>query len=1039
MQNQNDWYAPLREIASLGSTSKRPGSLAGLAQARRENLAQFFTPDALVQFMWKLIAPAVSVAEQGGMVSIFDNSLGSGRMFQFCDPAKHVLAGVDVHADSLDEVRQVAEAAGFECEFEHCGMEGIQPNGFSVAMINPPFSIHLESPTLANLPCTTWGKFGPNTSALSQYYALAQALEAAEIVVAVMPKPSALEMVVRGEEYLGKSHHRLAACIHLPAGAFREEGTEVSTSLLVYDLSDRKRVAQFSVDSLDEALPDLELTCRPRSGFLNVVGVDEEKPSITLPVTGNPRVVVKRDGRYLKLQFTCGLMQSKVMNDLLNCNVRAFNNPRDPHRYPKNVKYEGQGKLDLELHLMQDDPMASLSLVMNRIAAEGGQPEFAPGVLEFFQRRIREVAREKTPMRHTVWVQSKVKDAFVGVALDTHVLDPKRWLSPVIKAGQKVEFRRVADKWEFSIGTETQQLTLDEVAKKYEIPAVEPGWQTVHEGLNVRFPEQAQWWRKRVYAMGIDKWLSWDFQIDDLVEFMLCPKGAVCAWEMGLGKTRLAYAMILLSGVKHGLIATEAYLVPEIVRILKEQLPISEDSWQVIETPEQARNLRQINVISVTRLRANLNADTKQTYAHVLRNRVGLMMVDEGELLANPDSQQSVAIHRVSAKRLFVLTGTPIPNYPRDTLPIIAAVSGNGTAAQPFGTRGAFMRPENLTSMAFVPRGVDAFRDNFVTLEWVTNEFAENMTQGAKREVPKIGNLSSYRAWMAPHIKRRLMKEPEVARFVTVKDPVIHTPVQLKWERGHLAYYLTVADEFAAWFKKSRGVEEKRSGNLVALLARINAVIEACNYPQQGKMGLSGVPGLTSKQRWCVERLVELSQQGHKTIFYCHKPAVVELIRRELAIRGVEGVPFHGGIPIKQRTNLLNTGFRNGAAPVLLATKGCTQAGLNIPQADYILFYDRAWAAKEERQAMRRAVRPEQTKQVHVEYAHIKGSIDDYMGQMCEFKADCADAGLDWATPEKEGIEFLHLDQILEQFVSDLAELHGVRSYQIRDVLKEAA
>jgi hypothetical protein len=50
-----------------------------------------------------------------------------------------------------------AKAAGFQCHFSTVGMEQIDPTGFGVALINPPFSLHLEAPTLWRplRPCVT--------------------------------------------------------------------------------------------------------------------------------------------------------------------------------------------------------------------------------------------------------------------------------------------------------------------------------------------------------------------------------------------------------------------------------------------------------------------------------------------------------------------------------------------------------------------------------------------------------------------------------------------------------------------------------------------------------------------------------------------------------------------------------------------------------------------------------------------------------------------------------------------------------------------
>jgi len=48
-----DWYidSHLDRHASLGSRGPRPGSLAGLHEARKANLAQYFTPEPVARFI----------------------------------------------------------------------------------------------------------------------------------------------------------------------------------------------------------------------------------------------------------------------------------------------------------------------------------------------------------------------------------------------------------------------------------------------------------------------------------------------------------------------------------------------------------------------------------------------------------------------------------------------------------------------------------------------------------------------------------------------------------------------------------------------------------------------------------------------------------------------------------------------------------------------------------------------------------------------------------------------------------------------------
>lgn len=84
--------------------------------------------------------------------------------------------------------------------------------------------------------------------------------------------------------------------------------------------------------------------------------------------------------------------------------------------------------------------------------------------------------------------------------------------------------------------------------------------------------------------------------------------------------------------------------------------------------------------------RARRRSGTR-AYAHKLRRTIGLLVADEGERLSNPTSDQSRALWQLSARRRFVLTGSPIANYPRDVFGLIAFTGGDGTAAQPYGYR----------------------------------------------------------------------------------------------------------------------------------------------------------------------------------------------------------------------------------------------------------------------------------------------------------------------------------------------------------------
>jgi hypothetical protein len=1029
-----DWYAPLRQLASLGSLRSKIRHMGDLAEQRRQTLSQYFTPDEVAAWMWSFIG-------QLNITSILDNSIGSARLLQFAEPGKHKLFGVDVHAATVDEVRRVVSEAGFECEILCAGMENVRPVGIDCALINPPFSITLESVGLkAEDGFTRMGRLGPDTNATSDEYAVIQALKAARVVVALLPRSSADAIRAGAGCWASKKvQPRLRGVFDLPAATFKQENANVLTSIVVFGESASKRQPMHrTVESFDEPVPDLGVLDpefkKTRPADLRYQLLDATEPSITLPVTGNRTVQIALDGRKVRLRYFCGLTQAIVANAVLD--KRIFST--EHHRLPKGVQFNGQGKLDVEAYLLQDDPVGSFIGLVESIRAAGGEPIVQPGVFEAIANKVRRHRRAAMALKHTIWSSgSSSMSSIIGVARRTHNADSKKWLSPVIQAGEQVEFtREESGGYRYLKNGKSFLINSDELEASYQLEGVNEGWHIAHEGLLKAYPAEAARLRKRAIELGIDKWLSWDFQMDDLIEATMKPSGCVLAWQQACGKSRLNAAMILLSGVKHGLIVVESRLIDEMLDQLQ-RIGIGKDKVCVIDGPGKLIQLAQINLISYERLRMLVDAKSSEriTYSHRLRRRIGLVCADEGERLANFDSDQSRALFQLAARKRYISSGTPLANFPRDIHGLLLFTAGDGTAAQPYGIRHGYLEPWWISSMQQASRGVDKIRDTFVVVEWCTHAFSETLREGAKREIPKIANVERYREWLAPHVKRRLTAEPEVAKYIQLPPTEFET-VNVEWDSRHLAYYLRAADDFAQWYR-DRNDSEKRN-NLAVLLAKLQAVQIALNVPQRGVEGLGTYIGLTSKQRAVVDYLVDLSAQEKKGLLYCENPATVQLVHRELSARGIKSVQFHGGISIKKRVKAKDEEFIAGDADHLLATKASAKAGYNLPGADVVLFYDRSWSAKTESQAMHRPMRVERKEAVKVVYFHLSGSLDIYQDQMVAFKADSAKAGLDWATPEKDGDEFLHLSTVLQNFVNDLAELNNMTPHSMREQLKAA-
>lgn len=1022
--NKIDFQRRILEVESLGSITPKATSLAGLHEARKAHLSQFFTPLSVVNWIYRALNASFSDSVGTGRIRLFDNSVGSGRMFYYADPEAFSLYGLDVHQDSISALMEASQEAGFEGEFINAGIESVRLGSFSCAIINPPFSITLESPHInPEYQASTFGKFGPNTRCLSHVYALAQALFHCQSVAAVLPE-SMIQVIEENEHFRSSC----VAVAKLPALAFASENANVRTIVAFFDRNHTGTYRVFGVDNLESEIPDVRLTIQResllRAPILRSCGIDPSIPTIPEVVTGNRCVRVCHNGRKIVLKFDCGLTKAKVLNKILVDQVP--NDPKTKHRYPKGVLFLGQGKLDIESHLASGNAIDSFNRLIAEIEEAGGTPCVDQGLIQYLAKRERQHMIEVTPLRHVVYETPNSTAAssthFSGTAAcDQTATDA--WGSPFIEKGTEVQFSEVSEgNYTFMLqGIDTLfPISAEAIQERFVLnnTSNEGMFIVKHPGLCATFPKLAFQIQSEIKAAGVDQWVSWDYQLHDLTELLIKPKGAICAWEMGLGKARLALAVAFMRG-NHNLICVEPHLIDEMRHEIQE-LNIPGECIQFISAPEDCKRLRKINIISYNLLKSKVK-NKGYTYSKLLRHRICTFIGDEGHLLRHTKTKQTRAVFQLSPKNRFILTGTPIANYPRDILPLLQFVGGDGTAAQKYGLHHPYCRAGNAESMAWVPRGIDRFSDQHICFEWVTNEFSEELQEGSKREVPYINNVADFRKSIAPWIKRRVAAEPDVAKEFNIPTPktVIHT---IDWDLKHLEFYIRSSRHFVQWFMDDANSDnKKKSLSLMSAMLKIGAVRRAANIPSEPMKGSKeAYTHITSKERFLCNRVQQLANDGHKIILYSAFPAALDRMIHLMEEQGLEGVRFHGGVPISKRTKALNNEFRWGAKPALFASFECGQTGLNIPQADRVLCMDRMWSSKSERQALARVLRPQQKNQPQFEFCHYSGSIDEYMAQMVDFKAAAADSGLDWGCQPKAASEFMHVDTILEKFCIEL-------------------
>lgn len=1053
--NTSAWYDSLTRIASLGQETAKASILGDMAAVREQHQGQFFTPEWVVRLLWHTLGEAITSSD-GNRRSLLDPCCGIGRMFWPADPARHELFGIDSDALVVGHLSAAVTNAGFRSQICHGRSETWRLLGMDVALINPPFSLTFDHPDLQPVGSVCHrGRFGAHSAASSQWYAIGQALMAAKVVGAVLPRNQALELLGERGDVVTDLGARVVLVLDLPASAFGAEGAAVSTSvvILAHDGLTDEPQARRSVTQ-DPATWPAPLTWNRKAldrwsitSFRDQSAPPDE-PAVTQPVTGDRSVRLIKCGRRIALVTRCGATQARALNHLLQAVLPPV--VRGEGRRPAGYRYRGQALLDLQVHLAQPDAVASVQRLADGLTALGLQATVDPRLVRYLRRAHRVALIERTPFRLVAFTRGE-EDPLTWAATQATLrlrlkgpflvggarLDAGAVLTLTHQGTGQVKGRTCDPLFAGTVGDKTITLRL---SQWYVLGSLEAaggaGWREVHSGLKAAFPAEYQAVEQRMRRLQLDRHLSWAFQFEDLCELVLAGRG-ICGWDMGLGKARLAIALCLAHQGHHNLIVVKARLVDE-MRSEFRKLGIADADWQIIRSPAQAKDLRRINVISLNRLRQPFGPAAcagRFTIARLLRRRCNTVVVDEAHSLRNHRSDQSRAVLHLCPRHTYDLSGTPIANYPRDILPLMRHARGDGTAAQPYGLYQPFIDPVLRENPRDIHRGVDVFADLFVVTEWVTNEFAEDMSSGAKREIPTIADVPRFRAMVAPHIKRRVHGEPDVVRYVRLPEPTRRV-VTVEWDSDHLTHYLTQVWEFAQWYRQQEEnrKEGKKVCNLAMILRRLGAVERALNAPQWSTGPSQYGSALTSKQRAFIDAVAAAAHAGHKILAVAHCPAVVERCAQELEADGVRVVRFHGGIPIAERNRAKDEHFRQGNAQVLLATVACVTEGLNLPEADRLFFYDRDWTATAEHQTERRLLRPEQTKAVEIVRFHLEGGLDEYQAQLVDCKAAAARAGLDWGEAAPAA-DFEHFETILGRF---LEAAEGLRPGQWRALRRSA-
>ena len=310
----------------------------------------------------------------------------------------------------------------------------------------------------------------------------------------------------------------------------------------------------------------------------------------------------------------------------------------------------------------------------------------------------------------------------------------------------------------------------------------------------------------------------------------------------------------------------------------------------------------------------------------------GALVLDEAQLVKNPDTRMSQTARSFPCTDRVALTGTPFENRAMDIWSI----------------------------EEFLNAGLLGPRREFV------EDFERPMREGGA--APAMAELKKA---LAPFLLRRLKNDPGIAAELGAKREIREYCVLSARQRA--AYEVALA----RYANAPRG-ERGDKGRALALLTELKLICD----------GL-GADGEVSGGK--VDRLLELLESifdaGESVLVFTQYVKVGEKLKALIEKKFARKVPFlHGGLSTSAREGRIAAFNASPEPTAFILSLKAGGFGLNLTKATHVIHFDRWWNPAVENQATDRAHRIGQTHTVFVHLFISHGTLEDRIDRILDEK-----------------------------------------------------
>jgi superfamily II DNA or RNA helicase len=424
--------------------------------------------------------------------------------------------------------------------------------------------------------------------------------------------------------------------------------------------------------------------------------------------------------------------------------------------------------------------------------------------------------------------------------------------------------------------------------------------------------------------------------------------GGILADDMGLGKTLQALALVCSTRTPDGgppfLVVAPTSVVTNWQR---EAARFAPSLRVVCVTESESKRARgrgrplaevvggaDLVVTSYALLRIDADAWAGQVW--------GGLVLDEAQFVKNHRGKTYTSARRVAAPFTLAITGTPLENNLMDLWALLSLTAP-----------GLFPNPDRFSEL-----------------------YRRPIERGGDR-----AKLDQLRRRVRPLMLRRT-KESVAPELPSLQEQVVDVVLQPR----HLRIYQTHLQRER---QKVLGLIEDVDQNRFTILSSLTLLRQLSLDAALVDPGYAGVP--SAKIELLVAQLTELVAEGHRALVFSQFTSFLGRVRERLDEAGLAYAYLDGST--RQRDRVVQR-FRDGEAPVFLISLKAGGVGLNLTEADYVFLLDPWWNPAAEAQAVDRAHRIGQTKNVLVYRMVSAGTIEEKVMQLKARKNELFDSVL---------------------------------------------